>query len=54
MSRTEVTYPAGMLPKALDPEMAEVIVCQPPQIEAGDLPRSVMVNYQLSQRTKHQ
>jgi hypothetical protein len=43
-----------MLPKASNPEKAEVIVCQLPQIEAGDLPRPVMVTYQLSQRTKHQ
>jgi hypothetical protein len=43
-----------MLPKASDPEMAEVFVCQPPRIEAGDLPRSEMVTYQLSQRTKRQ
>jgi hypothetical protein len=43
-----------MLPKALDPEKAEVLVCELPQIEAGNLLHQVMVTYQLSQRTKLQ
>ncbi len=58
MSRTQVTYPPEMLPKASDPKTAEVIVCQPPQndepVKTGTFSHAVNGVYQLSGRTKLQ
>jgi hypothetical protein len=47
MSRVDVTYPPEMLPRASDPETAEVIVCEPSlndgRAQAGASPRSSAV-----------
>jgi hypothetical protein len=50
MSRTEVTFPPEMLPKAEDPETAQVILC--PSHQAAGLAPSPLTAYQLSRLPK--
>lgn len=58
MSRTVVTYPPDMLPKASDPESAQVIVCHSPKgdapVQAAVLMHSLLMAHRLSVRTKLQ